>query len=165
MLASSSISTSIGVVATSGVPIEPLMQERLVGQIEQVVHEEVKGSVDFSNARHGRPLCNVGQPRRFGKSCQVGLTASHPDPHEVSLFYNWIGANVRPCGYSILAWYGNARARTVKSEAVIPADQLLAFDRTQRERIAAVRTSIGERYDLTGLAAKERNVFAQNLAR
>jgi hypothetical protein len=48
---------------------------------------------------------------------------------------------------------------------VIPADQLLAFDRSQRERIAAVRTSVGERDDLTGLAAKERNVFAQNLAR
>jgi hypothetical protein len=64
-----------------------------------------------------------------------------------------------------LAWHGDARTRTVKSEAVIPADQLLTFDRSQRERIAAVRTSVGERDDLTGLAAKERNVFAQNLAR
>ena len=47
---------------------------------------------------------------------------------------------------------------------MVAADQLLAHDRAQRERIAAVRALVGEGDDAARLAAKERDVLAEYLA-
>ena len=129
-----------------GVPEDAPVQERDVGQVEEVVHDElIVGLHDDHPPWAGHePRCRV-EERVVGDQGLVGVTVTHPDPHDgVALHYRVArGATVRWDAADAVGVV-HAGAGVIEPEPVVGALHHPVVEVTAMQGGEPVRTHVGQ---------------------
>jgi hypothetical protein len=141
------------------------VHEGLVRQVHEVVDHEPVVAVDADHLAVAGPG-GVVVPVHVGHERGVGLgRIAGPDPDEAVLLDHRKVAHARRGVERFLARHVGAAALAVVDQAVVAADQLVAFEAAERERHQPVPAGVFERGDLAVGAAEHHQLLVADGAR
>ena len=148
------------------VPERGTVDVGLVGEVEQVVADELIAALHIGGAAAGRPFGMIhaledrGNRRRFGLG---GIARPHPQP-AVPL-HQRIGAHPRPRRNAGLAGDFRAFAAAVEAQPVIAAAHRAVFEPALAQRHLAVAAAVFQRHRLAVLVAEQHHRLIADDAR
>ena len=139
-----------------------LMHKGQMGEVEQVVDDQLPVSLDVQVRRLGAPV-RIVEPMKIGDLGGIGQRRiAHPDPEPVIALDHRIGPDPRRLRNQVLAGDAHALPAAVETQTMVMALQRIIDEFPHRQRHLAVRAAVLHRGRRAILSPEKHDRLAQN---